>query len=365
MQQFQVRKDNFARHRLIDAAAGGQPALADNAVRARIERFAFTANNITYAVTGEQIGYWQFFPPAGADAAGWGMIPVWGFAEIVESNHAELPAGERLFGYFPPATHLDLFPARVSKQRFTDSAPHRSELPPAYNNYTRVAAEPGYDPATDRARMLLWPLYITSFCLWDALQDNGWYGAKQVVIVSASSKTSIGLAYALHDDATAPPVIGVTSQRNLEFVRKSGLYQQSVTYDDLSAIDASVPTVIVDMSGNGEVMGRLHTQLGDNMRFCVKVGLTHWDDTQATAGIIKERSKFFFAPSHIQKRLQDWGPEGFAQRSGGFMQKTAAKSQQWLQFRRIDGLQGLAEIYADVCDGKIAADQGLIVTLQD
>ncbi|MBT8085615.1 MAG: DUF2855 family protein [Woeseia sp.] len=365
MTEFQVRKDKISQHRVVDAGITEGSDLADGAVRARIERFAFTSNNVTYAVTGDRIGYWQFFPPSGNDAAAWGMIPVWGFAEIVQSNVDDLPVGERLFGYFPPATYLDMLPTRVSAQRFVDGTAHRSDLPPAYNNYTRVSAEPGYDPATDNARMLLWPLYITSFCLWDALQDNDWYGARQVVIVSASSKTSIGLAYAIDADTEAPPTVGLTSQHNLEFVEKLGLYQQSVTYDDLTNIDASVPTVIVDMAGNGEVMGRLHTHLNDNMCFCIKVGLTHWDDTEAGAGIITERSKFFFAPSHIQKRIQDWGPDGFAKKSSSFMQEAAMKSHDWLHFKQIDDLRGLDAIYENICGGRIAANQGLIVEPQN
>ncbi|MCP4299743.1 MAG: DUF2855 family protein, partial [Gammaproteobacteria bacterium] len=74
-------------------------------------------------------------------------------------------------------------------------------------------------------------------------------------------------------------------------------------------------------------------------------------------------SEFFFAPAHIQIRLQDWGPDGFAQRTSSFMQDTAAKSRAWFTLRNIDGLQGLTDIYEDVCDGRIAADQGLIVQL--
>jgi hypothetical protein len=163
--------------------------------------------------------------------------------------------------------------------------------------------------------------------------------------VSASSKTSIGLAYALHDDAVAPPAIAITSRRNLDLVNKLGLYEQSFTYDTLTDVDATIPTVLVDMSGNREVLGRLHRHLGDNMMRCINVGLTHWDETEAGDGLIVERSEFFFAPAHIQKRLKDWGPDGFT------------------QLRAIDGLQGLAEVYEDVCEGRIAANQGLIIEL--
>ncbi|MBT8089892.1 MAG: DUF2855 family protein [Gammaproteobacteria bacterium] len=364
MAEFQIRRDDFTQHRVVDAASTETSSeLVDGAIRVKIERFAFTANNITYAVTGDRLGYWQFFPPGGDDTDGWGMMPVWGFAEVAESKAGDVPVGDRLFGYFPPANYLDMTPTRVAAQRIIDGAAHRARLPPAYNSYSRVNAEPGYDRDMDDMRMLLWPLHITSFCLWDALQDKGWYGAKQVVIVSASSKTSIGLAYALDDDAAAPPAIAVTSRRNLDFVKKLTLYEQSVTYETLDKIDAAIPTVVVDMSGNREVLGRLHARLGDNMKRCINVGLTHWDGNKTGDGLNAERSEIFFAPSHIQQRLQDWGPDGFARKTSSFMFQTAAKSRSWLQLRKIDGLNGLAEVYDDICAGRIAADQGLIIEL--
>ncbi len=192
---------------------------------------------------------------------------------------------------------------------------------------------------------------------------EGKCGAGQVIIVSASSKTSIGLAYALDDDTTAPPTVAITSARNLDFVKGLGLYEESVTYDSLTDIDATIPAVIVDMSGNGEVLGRLHTHLGDNMVRCINVGLTHWDEGLAGDGIIKERSEFFFAPTHIQKRMQDWGPDGFAQKTSSFMQETALKSRAWLELKRIDGLQGLADVYEDVCRGRLSPAEGLIIEL--
>jgi hypothetical protein len=362
--EFQIRKDDFENHRLVEATANEDNGdLADGVIRVKIERFAFTSNNVTYAVAGDQLGYWQFFPPSGEDSDGWGMMPVWGFAEVTESKSADIPVGDRLFGYFPPATYLDMLPTHVAGHRLVDGAEHRSKLPPGYNTYYRVYAEPGYDRSGDNERMLLWPLHITSFCLWDVLQDGRWFGAEQVIILSASSKTSIGLAYALDDDEAAPLVVAITSQRNLDFVKKLGLYDSSVTYDSLDQIDATLPTVIIDMSGNGEVLGRLHTLLGDKMKRCINVGLTHWDESSPGEGLIRERSDFFFAPAHIQKRMQDWGPNGFAEKTAGFMQETALKSRAWLKLKKIDGLQGLGEIYSDVCAGRLAADQGLIVEL--
>jgi len=364
MYEFQINKKNFVEQRLFESGRAEQrPAIGDGEILLKIDRFAVTANNITYAVAGDTMGYWKFFPASGEDADGWGMMPVWGFADVIESNADGVPVGDRLFGYLPPATHLRMTPVAVTERRMIDAAAHRRELPSPYNSYSRVKAEPGYDSAMDNERMLLWPLHITSFCIWDALQEEHWYGAQQIIILSASSKTSIGLAYALDDDSTAPESIAITSARNLDLVRKLGLYDQSITYETLSKIDATVPSVIVDMSGNGSVLGQLHTQLGDNMMRCINIGLTHWGAMEKGAGIISERSHFFFAPAQIQKRVKDWGADKFAERSSSFMSGTALKSRDWLEMRKIDGLTGLAGIYSDLCDGKIAANEGLIVEL--
>lgn len=360
MIEFQVRKDDFAKTQLVKSAT---MPINDGEVRLNVNSFSFTANNITYAMMGERLSYWQFFPATGEDTKGWGVIPVWGFATVVESKSSEIPVGERLFGYFPPSSEVTILPVKVSGSILFDGAAHRADLPSGYNVYRRVAGEADYDASMDKERMLLYPLHITSFSLHDMLQDNAWYDAEQVIIVSASSKTSIGLAYALDEDGCAPKIVGITSERNMELVNKLGIYDSVLSYQQLENIDATKKTAIVDMSANAQVLGKLHTLLGDNMRFCSNVGLTHWDEAGAGDGIISERSEMFFAPSHIQKRIKDWGPEGFQARSSGFIMRTALKSRTWLEMKTIDGIEGLSEIYPDVCDGRVAPEQGLIVEL--
>jgi len=98
------------------------------------------------------------------------------------------------------------------------------------------------------------------------------------------------------------------------------------------------------------------------MKHCINVGLTHWDQSGATGGTISERSEFFFAPGHIQKRIKEWGAVGFEQKSQGFMRETAEKCRGWLQLREVEGLQGLADVYLDVCHGRVAADEGIVIT---
>ena len=110
--QFQVRKGQFATTRLVDLP---DVALADGQVRVRIAHFAYTSNNITYAAFGDAMHYWDFFPvPADADGTAWGCIPVWGFGDVVQSLHPGVAVGERLYGYWPMATHAVLQPTRLT-----------------------------------------------------------------------------------------------------------------------------------------------------------------------------------------------------------------------------------------------------------
>ena len=152
------------------------------------------------------------FPAAGDQKERMGVIPVWGFADVVESKADGIPVGDRIYGYFPPTAFLKMNPIKVQEARFFEGAKHRSSLPMGYNLYRRVNNEPNYNKAFDNDRALLFPLYLTSFCLWDSLQEQSWFGAKQVLVLSASSKTSIGLGYALQRDTEAPKSVGMTSK---------------------------------------------------------------------------------------------------------------------------------------------------------
>ena len=81
---FLVDRDDYRTTRVVEFA----PApLDEGEVRLRVDAFGFTANNITYAAAGDMIGYWTFFPaPDPGDEVNWGRVPVWGFADVVESR---------------------------------------------------------------------------------------------------------------------------------------------------------------------------------------------------------------------------------------------------------------------------------------
>lgn len=375
MSEFQINKTNITTSRIAQNDLANTK-LKQGQVLLAVDKFALTANNITYAVMGDKLGYWQFFPPHRdlpndevIDTEGWGILPVWGFADVIQSECTDVQVGERLFGYFPPATHVVMSPSKISKTNWFDNSEHRSALPAGYNIYRRVGAELNDTPNHEEERMLLFPLHITAFALYDFFQEKNWFGASQLVMLSASSKTSTGLAYGVkhHKDENnpAPRLIALTSAQNKTMVDALNAYDETFIYSQISAIDASKPTLIVDMSGNSKTLSALHNHLGDNMVFCSNVGVTHWSDFDADADIIRERSHMFFAPSQIQKRLQEWGPEVFDQKSGKYMQRSIGESRAWLKITEIDGLEGMQSIFTDVCEGKVPPEAGLIVKMRN
>ncbi len=353
--QYQVRKDDLSTTRIVER---DMPELKTGEVLLRVDRFALTANNVTYGIVGERIGYWKFFP---VEDEGWGIIPVWGIAKVIASNHPDIPVGERLYGYWPMGSHLMIAPDNIKKYRLSDSTAHRAELPPVYNNYQRLEAEPDYDIEMDDERMVLFPLYATSFCLYDFMKDNDWFGAKQIVIPSASSKTAIGTAYAIKADDAAPKLVGITSPRNKAAVETLGLYDEVLTYDEIETVDNSTPAAIIDMSGSGEVLGRLHKHLGDNMKYTSNVGLTHYDAAGMGPDFISERSAMFFAPGHIQKRFKDWGPGIFEKKALAFWRNAAIKSRGWLNIKSARGANAVEHAWRDVLEGKTAPNEAWVV----
>jgi hypothetical protein len=191
---FVVARNDLQQCKLIETHLPDPVTLPDDALLVKVVSFAFTANNITYAVLGDQLKYWQLFPATD----GFGNIPVWGFGEVIASKHQNVAEGERLFGYFPMATHLVIEAADVTKRGLRDGAAHRQGVAPVYNAYARVTDDPAFAGRQGDYQALLRPLFMLSFLVDDFLAEHAFYGAGAVMLSSASSKTAFGLAHLLH-----------------------------------------------------------------------------------------------------------------------------------------------------------------------
>ena len=334
--------------------------LAQGKVLVAIDRFALTANNVSYAVTGDSIGYWQFYPAED----NWGIVPVWGCASVIESNCAEVPVGDRLWGYFPMASHAVLQPGNVHADYFVDVVEHRRDLPMVYNQFRRTQAEPEFLQNMENERCLLFPLFMTSYLIYDYLIDNDFFGAQQVVIGSVSSKTGFGLAQMLHNDSNlSQSVIGVTSPGNVGFVESLGCCDQIVLYKNESQIDATIPTAYVDMSGDVRLTQSLHNHLGDNMVESCMVGGSHWQEGGKAGDLPGARPRFFFAPGQIEKRNKEWGPGVAMAKATEASTKVSAMVADDINVQWVQGVEALAQSWTQLLDNQIPPSTGLMVSL--
>jgi len=354
---FLVKKDDWAQTRFVESQA---PELAPGQVLFRVDRFALTSNNVTYAVAGDMLGYWRFFP----SEPGWGRIPVMGFADVLRSTHPAVKEGTRCFGFYPMSRHLVIQPGAVSPSQIVDAAPHRAGLAATYAQYLPTTGDAVYDEKREDQILLMRGLFMTSFLAEDFLAEQGYLGARSVLISSASSKTSIALAYQVRKGGRAR-AIGLTSPRNAAFALSLGFYDQVVTYDSIAALPASEPAVFVDMAGDSGVTAAVHHHFRDQLRYDCSIGATHWSAARLAASDLPgPKPEFFFAPSQIAKRSQDWGPQGLSQRIGEAWREFSEASDAWLRVTRDSGREALARAWAELLAGRTHPADGHILSLQ-
>jgi len=351
-QNFLVRRDNLTECQWQESAIA---PCAPGEVVFKIDSFALTANNITYAVAGDQMSYWQFFPAE----EGWGKIPVWGFGKVVESRAEGITEDSRYYGYYPMASHLTVQAGKVNSRGFSDVAAHRAPLPPIYNAY-HLWAKPDENAAQLEARhMLFQPLFTTAFLISDFFDTNQHFGAQSILLTSASSKTSIGLAYLLHQQGSVK-VLGLTSTQNRAFVEGLGFYDAVYNYDEVGKIpQAAINTV--DMAGNGAVLAELHAHFDENLKYSCLVGMTHWESRPGAADLKGVKPELFFAPSHARQRSKDWGPEVLSTRIETAMKGFSSKVGDWMNVEFVTGSEAMAACYKNMLNGQVSPAIGYVL----
>jgi hypothetical protein len=358
---FAVGRTDLRRTAWLDTAT---PALAAGQLRLAIDRFALTSNNISYGTFGAAMHYWDFFPSGDVEL---GCLPVWGFATVRESRAEGVAVGERFYGYWPMADEVVLGPVRSSGSGFVDEAPHRSALPDAYNRYLRCSSDPLYRPDHEALIALLRPLFITSFLIDDFLADSDFFGARTLLISSASSKTAYGLAFCLARRGAAedtPAAIGLTSPGNADFTRSLGCYERTVLYRDIETVATDTRAVYVDMSGDAGVRATVHGHWKERLAYSCSVGGTHWEALGGGKGLPGPRPVLFFAPAQIKKRAEDGrGMQGVAEAWALFVARVADGDRPWLRVVAASGRDAVLGTYRALLEGRVPGDEGRILAL--
>lgn len=292
----------------IESVSGPTPA--ESEVVLALDLFSLTTNNITYAAYGDAIGYWSVFP-TGRD--GYGLMPVWGFADVVASRAEGVEVGARVFGYFPMADTLVVQAEKVSRGGFADASPWRKAVPDIYNRYVLCAADRHYDPALESAEAIFRPLFVTSYTAVDFLRDNGFFGARRIVVSSASS-----------------------------------LY--------------------LDLAGDPALRRRVHARLGDDLTYDCLVGSTLGDAfPQHDPGLVGPRPEFFFAATTLDRHRERGTLHAFYERfladQKTFFQHVTDPAHPWITLVEHQGLEAGARVVRALADHGGDPAEGAVVRL--
>lgn len=360
MRHLVMRKDDLRQMAVVSGSGEGAPGEGEALLRVR--SFSLTTNNITYAAYGEPMGYWEFFPWRDPE---WGQMPVWGFADVAETATDALEVGERIYGFLPIAEQLRVRPDRVKAGGFVDAAAHRQALPAGYNQYVRCRGDALYTPDSEALQAIYRPLYMTSFILADYLRDNAFFGARRIILSSASSKTAYGTAFNLAGDDIE--VVGLTSPGNAGFVDETGFYDRVLDYGDVSDLPPGEPAVYVDFAGNRPLRGEIHTHFGEQLRHSAVVGSAQTTELPQKMSLPGPRPQFFFAPDQIAKRQKEWGAAAFAKRFGeawdGFLRRVADPRAPLLRVVEGHGFDDAERTVAALLDGTVPPRDGHFIRL--
>ena len=329
----QVARDDLRRVRVAETSPA-EPGPGEALFR--VERFGVSANNVTYALLGDRLRYWDLFPAE----TGWGQIPVWGYLRAVASRSGEVEPGRRAFGLCPMSTRVLMRPDRGDAAGFRDASVSRSAVSGVYNAYFWADGDsPG--SRTGDLLVVLRPLFWLSFTLDNYLAESDGL-TSGAVITSASSKAAIGLAHLLRRRGV--PTVGLTSPRHVGFVKETSEYGTVAGYDQLGALATLTGsrTTLIDIAGNSALRQEIRGQLAGRLTSVLVAGSTHGDG-RAAAG----EAGLFSAPQQIRDLARRWGWPVLQQRFTAALDGFAA-SATWLSVETAHGMDGLARVYRGV-----------------
>jgi hypothetical protein len=358
---FEVNKSQLQNTRHINAEIDTN--LDKNEVVLKIDKFALTANNISYGIAGDTLGYWNFFPAT----QDWGRIPAMGYSEVVSSNCDQIAVGERLWGFVPMASHVKIVVGKVTETGFFDVSEHRAGLSPVYSSFERVAKNPFYNKENEDFDLLVRGLFTTSWLIEDFMFDQGYFGAEQYLVTSASSKTSIALAFTIkaRGDRT---VIGITSNNNRKFVESLDCYDNVISYDEITSLNSNCSSILVDMAGSQTTLATIHTHFAEQLRYSCRVGATHHEDlvpnelttTSTLPGVVPT---FFFAPTQLNKRTNEWGARETMNKIGSALTNYIEFCRTIITVEHPAGVNAINDVYQAVLSGNADASVGQVISL--
>ena len=122
-------------------------------------------------------------------------------------------------------------------------------------------------------------------------------------------------------------------------------------------------TAIIDMAGNGDVSKIIYDHFEENIVYNCMVGKSHWEGGSPPKINVGAPPIMFFAPDQAQKRVKEWGPDGFAKNLGASWIPFLEDAKDWMKIEKHEGVEAFTPIYNALLRGEIPAHIGQLMRL--
>ncbi len=174
--------------------------------------------------------------------------PCWGRCKVYRSNHPQIEEGSTYYGFWPMAAYSVRSVCDVDSAGFIAYQDLPNFTGPKewlklirMNDTENVFAIEHYE---------YWKIGITYA---RELQDMNYFGAERLVISSASSASGQCIAMSLKELNPSFTVVGLTSQRNYQFVKQLPFFDEVYTYEDVKSAPNANKSLYFDALGRESV----------------------------------------------------------------------------------------------------------------
>ena len=154
--------------------------------------------------------------------------PCWGRCKVYRSNHPDIQEGSTYYGFWPLAAYCVRSVCDVDDQAFI-----------AYLNLPTFSGPKEWlkliKMEDDSNAMDNYEYMKIGITYARELEDMNYFDAERLVISSASSASGQIIAMCLKELNPSFTVIGLTSERNLEFVKQFSYFDEVYSYDEVKS----------------------------------------------------------------------------------------------------------------------------------
>ena len=293
---FVSKKDSLKKLELLQTETDGASSTeAAPAVSFKIVKGSMTANNKFYWSFGEKppFSFNKCYPINAKtsklienhelSAEGYVHPVVWGIAEVTSTTIEGVEVGSQYMAMLPIGESVSFAKAEV--QGDGNIVVDRPSTFAAYNNFVKIDTDNAMASSeySDLALACM-PGIVTGYGLYFRMLQYNCYGADNIVVTSASSKVALAMALYMKNDSDKKfkdkKIIGYTSSSNIEFCKRTGLYDTVLSYDEVLP---SQEYVMIDIAGRGNVYTKNEKESGvDILKLLVIGNSSGTDNKKAT-----------------------------------------------------------------------------------